>query len=195
MEDEVICIPFPSSYRDCMVLVQSDCYRYTGKIISVPKILLKSFFNNWVAFSLWFRLSQYKGIMYRFTRFCLGLISRKYGIYISPETLVGYGFYIGHFCGTIVNPTAIIGNNVNISQFTTIGSNKGCSAIIGDNVYIGPSVCIVENVHIGSNSTIGAGAVVVKDVAPSVTVAGVPARVISCKEPGRFCKKRWKYEV
>lgn len=51
--------------------------------------------------------------------------------------------------------------------------------MIGDNVYIGPSVCIVENVSIGNNATTGAGTVVVKDVPANMTVAGVPAEVIS----------------
>lgn len=56
----------------------------------------------------------------------------------------------------MVNPTAVIGNNCNLSQFTTIGSNYDKAATIGDNVYIGPNVCILEDVHIGSQVTIGA---------------------------------------
>ena len=66
------------------------------------------------------------------------------------------------------------------------------TAKIGDNVYIGPSVCIVENIHIGNNATIGAGAIVVKDVPDDNTVAGNPARVISMKTPGRFIWRRWE---
>jgi len=126
-------------------------------------------------------------------------LSRKYGIQISPRTKIGYGLYIGHGVGIIVSHTAVIGNNCNLSQFTTIGSNrskdnnKSKAAIIGDNVYIGPSVCIVGNVHINNNTTIGAGAVVVKDIPENATVAGVPAKVISYDEPGRFVNKRWSF--
>lgn len=78
----------------------------------------------------------------------------------------------------MINATAIIGNNVNLSQFTTIGSNRDKAAYIGDNVYIGPSVCIVENVCIGNCANIGAGAVVVKDVPQNATAAGVPAVIV-----------------
>ena len=86
----------------------------------------------------------------------------KERIQLPRQTKVGYGLYIGHGGPVIVNPTAKIGNNVNLSQFTTIGSNRGKAATIGDNVYIGPSVCIVEDVVIGDNVTIGAGSVVTK---------------------------------
>ena len=66
------------------------------------------------------------------------------------------------------------------------------AATIGNNVYIGPSVCIVENVHIGDNATVGAGSVVVKDIPENSTAAGNPAKVISMKTPGRFIWRRWE---
>lgn len=126
-----------------------------------------------------------------FARCMLRYYRDKYGLQIFPGTKIGYGFYIGHGIGIVINPTAEIGNNCNISQFVTIGANHGKAAIIGDNVYIGPSVCIVENVHIGNNVTIGAGAVVVKDVPDNATVAGVPAKVISYKTPARYIGNKW----
>jgi hexapeptide transferase family protein len=81
-----------------------------------------------------------------------------------------------------------------VYQYSTIGSSWFNGATIGDNVYIGPSVCIVENVKIGNGVTIGAGAVVVKDVEEGCTVAGNPAKVISHKEPGRLVWRKWNRE-
>ena len=94
-------------------------------------------------------------------------------------------------CGVVCNPTAVIGSNCNLSQWVTIGSNKGCSALIGDNVYIGPGVCIVEDVKIGNNVTIGAGSVVTKDIPSNATAAGNYARVLNYRNPGRYVKNRW----
>lgn len=188
--DDII-IPIPNSYSDAITLVKSDYYRYTGSLSSLFGLYLYSFASPSFALNFWLRLSSYKGWLYPYCRLRLALIARKYGLQIYPGTKIGYGLYIGHGFGTIVNPTAVIGNNVNLSQFTTIGSNEGVSAVIGDNVYIGPSVCIVENVSIGNNATIGAGAVVVKDVPANTTVAGVPAKVISEKQPGRYIMNKW----
>lgn len=114
----------------------------------------------------------------------------KYGIQIPRTTKIGYGFYIGHGVGIVINGGTVIGNNVNISQFLSIGTNNRTPATIGDNVYIGPHVSIIEDVKIGSNSTIGAGSVVIKDVPEDVTVAGVPAKVIAASHPEFVCR-RW----
>ena len=105
--------------------------------------------------------------------------------------MVGYGLYIGHNGPVVVNPTAVIGNNVNLSQFVTIGSNEEHAAIIGDNTYIGPNVCIVEDVKIGNNVTIGAGSVVTKDIPDNATAVGNYAKVINYNNPGRYIKNKW----
>lgn len=94
----------------------------------------------------------------------------------------------------MINPTAVIGDNCNLSQYTTIGSNEGKAAIIGDNVYIGPNVCLVEDVVIGNNVTIGAGSVVTKDIPDNATAAGNYARVINYNKPGRYVTNRWKHK-
>ena len=138
------------------------------------------------------RLCNVGGIIGLFARLKRRNISRKYGLQIPWKTKIGYGFYIGHGVGAVINSGTIIGNNCNISQYLSIGTNTHHYAVIGNNVYIGPHVSIVEGVHIGNNVTIGAGAVVTKDVPDNATVAGVPAKVISYKEPGRFIVNRFK---
>ncbi len=81
---------------------------------------------------------------------------------------------------------------MNLSQFLTIGSNNSKGAVIGDFTYIGPNVCIVEDVKIGSNVTIGAGAVVTKDIPDNATAVGNYAKVINYNDPGRFTRNnRW----
>lgn len=109
----------------------------------------------------------------------------RFGISIPFNTQIGKGFYIGHFGCIVVNQSAVIGMNVNISQGVTIGKgNRGGNAgvaTIGNGVYIGPGVKIIGAVHIGNNVAIGANAVVTHDVPDNAVAAGVPARVISMK--------------
>lgn len=100
--------------------------------------------------------------------------------------------FIGHGGPLIVNPTTVIGNNVNLSQFTTIGANGGRqAAVIGDNVYIGPNVCIIDHVKIGDNATIGAGSVVTKDIPDNATAVGNYAKVIHYNNAGNSVNKCW----
>lgn len=91
-----------------------------------------------------------------------------------------------------MNSSAVIGDNVNLSQFTTIGANEGSAAVVGNNTYIGPHTCIVEHVVIGENVTIGAGSVVTKDIPDNATAAGNYARVLNFDNPGRFVKNKYQ---
>lgn len=171
--------------------IKSDLFRYAGRV-SVPDLIRNYFLNRSFKYSVWLRLARSgcAGLRF-FARLMHRHLSNKYFIQIPRDVDIGYGLYLGHHMCIVVNKTAKIGNNVNLSQFTTIGSNRGKAAVIGDNVYIGPSVTIVEDVCIGSNALIGAGSVVTRDVPEGATVAGVPAKVISYKDPGRYVNRRW----
>lgn len=170
--------------------IRSDYFRYTGRKASLFKMFLYTFTNHNFRFSFWFRIASRRSILTPFARIIKAAISSRYGIYISRKTKIGYGLYIGHGFGIVINSTATIGNNCNLSQFSTIGSNDGKAATIDDNVYIGPHVCIVENVHIGSNVTIGAGSVVTKEIPDNATCAGVPAHILNFNNPARYINNK-----
>lgn len=192
----IISIPFAENLSDVKVLIASDYFRYTGqKESSWFKLWLHSLFHHSFSYTFWWRLDAYNGMNLLFHSLCKLMLkykSIKYGVYILKGVKCGYGLYLGHGIGIVINETTIIGNNVNISQFVNIGANSGKAAKIGDNVYIGPMCCLVEDVNIGSNATIGAGAVVTKNVDNNATVGGVPAKVISYNTPGRFIKNKYK---
>lgn len=189
--DELIVIPTPRSYSDCVELIHSDYFRYTGKRTGITRIFMRGLVNPSVCFTFWLRLSSFRSIFSIIPRIMHRHYSHKFGLHISPQTKIGYGLYLGHGMNVVISPSAVIGNNCNLSQFTNIGSNKNTGAVIGNNVYVGPGVCIVEDVSIGSNSTIGAGAVVVKSIPQGTTAAGVPAKVISNSSHSEYIGNRW----
>jgi len=179
-----------TNLSETLSYIKSDFVRY-GQQPTIINILFGLVRNHCFAFSFWRRFSCSKTIFSLFAKVMHMRYRKKYGLQIPPNVKIGYGLYIGHGVGIIISPTATIGNNCNLSQFTTIGSNEGQAATIGDNVYIGPSVCIVEDVHVGNNVTIGAGAVVTKDIPENATVAGVPAKVLNYDNPARYIGKKW----
>jgi serine O-acetyltransferase len=172
--------------------IKSDLFRYYGKCH------LKTFIGALVleprfSFLFWLRLAQSSDPLVAWAGGIVhGWKSRKYGVDIPSEVAIGYGLYIGHLMCIVLNPSVTIGDNCNLSQFTTIGSNHNNAACIGSNVYIGPHVCIVENVKIGDNCIIGAGTVVVKDVPPNTTVVGVPARVVGPNKHQEYIQNQWR---
>lgn len=167
--------------------IVSDLYRLSGKtdLFSFAKAYFR---RRGFRYLVALRQAQRGGIAGRL----LWLFRPRGGIEIGLNAEIGYGLYIAHDGPVVINGTASIGDNCNLSQFTTIGSNHDSAAVIGDNVYIGPNVCIVENVKIGSNVTIGAGSVVTKDIPNNATAAGNYARVLNYRNPGRYINNRWE---
>ena len=56
------------------------------------------------------------------------------------------------------------------------------NVIVGNSVFLGSSSVCNGQLKIGSNTIIGSGSVIIKDVPENVTVVGVPARVIKRRD-------------
>lgn len=172
--------------------VKSDLYRYEG-CFTWPLFFRNLLFNPSFKFTFFLRFSNSDNfIAAKLSRLFHYHYGIKYALKIHPSTKIGYGFYIGHGTGCVINPSAKIGNNVSISQFTSIGSSKGQAATIGDCTYIGPNVSIVGDIVIGSYSTIGAGSVVVKNISDYSTAVGNPASEINKNSIGKYIVFKWK---
>jgi serine O-acetyltransferase len=79
--------------------------------------------------------------------------------------------------GVILHSSVRIGSDVTIYHQVTIGvRGSAVAAVIEDRVYIGAGAKVIGPVTLGADCHVGANAVVTHDVAPGVTVVGVPAR-------------------
>jgi serine O-acetyltransferase len=91
---------------------------------------------------------------------------------------IGPGLFIQHGFATIIAANSI-GRDCWVNQQVTIGfSNATDAPDIGDNVAIKAGAKVLGGITVGNNSTIGANAVVVKNVPDNCVVVGVPAYII-----------------
>lgn len=132
-----------------------------------------------------YRIAHYFYIRkkYFIARYLSEKTKRKTGIEIHPGAIIGSNLFIDHGMGVVIGETAIIGNDVTIFHGVTLGGtgkDKGKRhPTIGDNVLIGAGAKVLGNISIGSNSKIGANAVVIKSFPESSTIVGVPGKKIN----------------
>jgi serine O-acetyltransferase len=114
------------------------------------------------------------------------------GIEIHPGARIGERFFIDHGMGVVIGETAEIGDDCTLYHGVTLGGtswNKGKRhPTLGKGVVVGAGAKILGPITIGEGARVGSNAVVVKDVPPSATVIGIPARVVESRDTtaGRF---------
>lgn len=119
---------------------------------------------------------------YSLALFLQSCMSSKFGVDIHPAARFGHGIMLDHATGLVVGETAVVGNQVSILQSVTLGGtgkeDGDRHPKIGDGVLISAGAKILGNITVGEGAKVGAGSVVLKDVPPHMTVAGVPAKVV-----------------
>jgi serine O-acetyltransferase len=103
------------------------------------------------------------------------------GCVIGVRAQFGPGFVLIHPVGVVINSSVRGGRNVWLESGVVIGENRGAFPTLGDDVFVGSGAKIIGGVDVGSGVRVGANAVVLHSVAPTLTVVGIPARPLTQK--------------
>jgi serine O-acetyltransferase len=104
------------------------------------------------------------------------------GVEIHPGARIGRGVFIDHGMGVVIGETAVVGDQCLLYQGVTLGGTGKQHGkrhpTLRDNVVVGAGAKVLGAITVGSNTRIGAGSVLLRDVGPDSTVVGIPGRVI-----------------
>lgn len=109
-------------------------------------------------------------------------ISEVFQADIHPAARIGTGVFIDHATAVVIGETAVVADDVSILQSVTLGGNGKDRGDrhpkIGRGVLLSVGAKVLGNIQVGEGARVAAAAVVLHDVPPFTTVAGVPAKVI-----------------
>lgn len=172
--------------RDLLAVTERDP---AAKSLSLPYLHFKGFQalqSYRVAHWLW-GMQRHALALYLQSR-----ISEAFNVDIHPAARIGQGILIDHGTSVVIGETAVVGDDVSLLHEVTLGGTGKEAGDrhpkVGKGVLIGAGAKILGNIKIGDGSKIAAGSVVLNEVPPNSTVAGVPARVVGkpkASEPSR----------
>lgn len=110
-------------------------------------------------------------------------ISEVFAVDIHPGARIGKGVMFDHATSVVIGETAVIEDDFSMLHEVTLGGTgkEGGDRHpkIGRGVMIGAGAKILGNIKVGDGAKVGAGSVVLAEVPPHTTVAGVPARPVA----------------
>ena len=129
-----------------------------------------------VSHTLWkYKIPLLPRVLSQFTRSLTG-------IEIHPGAQIGRGVFIDHGMGVVIGETSQIGNRCLLYQGVTLGGtgkeHGKRHPTLEENVVVGAGAKVLGAITVGTNTRIGAGSVVLRDVNADSTVVGIPGRVI-----------------
>ena len=178
---------FSDAFTDDPKILQSiacDMLAVNERDPACPHILFPLLYFKGFQALICYRLSHHLWYQGRkdFACYLQSLVSERFSVDIHPAAKIGCGILLDHATSFVAGETAVIEDNVSILHEVTLG---GTGKERGDRhpkiksgVLLGAGAKILGNVTIGECAKIGAGSVVVKDVPPHKSVAGVPAVIV-----------------
>ncbi len=128
-------------------------------------------------------------------------ISEVLAVDIHPAARLGKGLMVDHATGVVIGETAVVEDGVSLLHGVTLGGTGKEEGDrhpkVGRNVLIGAGASILGNIRIGEGCRVGAGSVVLTDVPPGKTVAGIPGRVVGnsgCDRPAASMDHRISFD-
>ncbi|WP_424361950.1 serine O-acetyltransferase [Methylocystis parvus] len=101
---------------------------------------------------------------------------------IHPGATIGERLFIDHGAGVVIGETAVIQNDVTLYHGVTLGGTSWAPGkrhpTIESGVLVGAGAKILGPITVGARARIGANSVVIEDVAPEMTVVGIPGRIV-----------------
>ncbi len=112
--------------------------------------------------------------------------SEVFGVDIHPAAKLGSGIFIDHATGVVMGETTVVEDNVSLLHEVTLGGTGKETGDRHPKVRRGVLICagakVLGNVEVGEGAKVAAGSVVLTDVPPHSTVAGIPAEVVGRPE-------------
>jgi len=99
------------------------------------------------------------------------------GISLPLDARIGGGFILRHGQGVVISWMSSFGDGCEVHQHVTLGEKNGASPQLGNNVMVGASAILLGGITIGDGASIGAGAIVTKDVPSGGTAVGPSATI------------------
>jgi len=123
--------------------------------------------------------------------------SELYAVDIHPAAPIGSGVFIDHATGVVIGETARVGDDVSMLHGVTLGGTGKVYTDrhpkIGNGVLLGAGSKVLGNIKVGDEARVGSGSVVLSDVPPRCSVAGVPAKPVggACMKPAQTMDQKF----
>lgn len=133
----------------------------------------------------WYRIAHFMAFhrLYTIAGFLSQHAAKVTGISISPEAKIGKRVFIDHGIGVVIGATAMIEDDVTILHGVTLGARRAVEGrrhpYVKKGTFIDANAQLLGTITIGAFSKVGAGAIVLNNVADKTTVVGNPARTVN----------------